>query len=518
MRKITLINVDDSIGNFGIRKIASFIRQNGYRVDQIFLVSNDTTTFKYRFQATFGAEIDEGVKNQILEMVKGSVCVGMSCMTNHHRRAGLLSRAIKEKYPEKKVVLGGAHATIVQEDAIEDFDAVCVGEGEKAFLEYLQRLEMNQNVSTVKNFIVKVGDKIIKNSNRPLLSNKELEEMPFMDYGLKDNYIQEGSKIIKFSEEHQYKYSGPHYRVMYSLGCPFRCTYCSNNIMFKIDKNYSKLRRPSVDYFIQGLLNIKKTYPDITTFFLTDDAFFSLSTKEIQYFAEQFRNKIGLNLKITGAIPTSITEEKIHVLIGAGLKHVRMGIQSGNPRTLDLYGRKISPPRMIKAMDTLSKFKKYLIPTECDIILDNPFETSDDLKETILFLDKLPRPYFLNTFSLEYLPKTSLTKKAIDEKYVESDSRNDLLCKFPKGTFPNLLISLYGVFKMPSFVIKYLVNSKIMNSDMQFTALIKMLKFFNFSKRAFYFSLHGDFYFLTPKYCKMLNRLHYLGRKAIKKL
>ena len=79
-----------------------------------------------------------------------------------------------------------------------------------------------------------------------------------------------------------------------------------------------------------------------------------------------------------------------------------------------------------------------------DIILDNPWETDEDIIETLIFLSKLPTPFEVSGFSLVFFPGTALYRKAKEEGIVKDDL-NDVYRKYfrePKKTYFNALFFL----------------------------------------------------------------------------
>ena len=75
------------------------------------------------------------------------------------------------------------------------------------------------------------------------------------------------------------------------------------------------------------------------------------------------------------------------------MNRVRMGIQSGSEAILDFYKRP-TPPDHREATEVIGSFApKYHIPPAYDIIIDNPFETRQDLLDTLELLYRMRRPY-----------------------------------------------------------------------------------------------------------------------------
>jgi len=100
-----------------------------------------------------------------------------------------------------------------------------------------------------------------------------------------------------------------------------------------------------------------------------------------------------------------VDEEKIALLVDAGMKRVRMGIQTGSIETLHkVYKRPGSQEQLARAVSILSKFTDKIDPPSYDFIVDNPWENDEERYKTLEFLVNIPRPFTLLTFSLTYYP------------------------------------------------------------------------------------------------------------------
>ena len=92
-----------------------------------------------------------------------------------------------------------------------------------------------------------------------------------------------------------------------------------------------------------------------------------------------------------------------------------MGIQSGSQRTLDLYRRPFSNEQVQQAAALLNRYSDSIPAPQYDMILDNPWETEEDLADGLRLLSRLPVPFHLQLFSLSLYPGTELQEKAEDE-------------------------------------------------------------------------------------------------------
>ena len=156
-----------------------------------------------------------------------------------------------------------------------------------------------------------------------------------------------------------------------------------------------------------------------------------MSLDEIKEFSKKYKERIGLPLWITGATPTTLTKEKLSSLVDAGLVELRMGIQSASENGKKLYGRPHSNHKVANAVKMVNEHRDK-VKASYDIILDNPWETDEDLIETVMFLSKLPTPFILNLFSLVYFPETELYIKAKKEGIIK-DELNDIYRKYFLG-------------------------------------------------------------------------------------
>ena len=134
-------------------------------------------------------------------------------------------------------------------------------------------------------------------------------------------------------------------------------------------------------------------------------------TRELRAFAEAYRKEVGLPFECLGS-PVRITEEKLDVLVNAGLWRVRMGIECGSERVKkEVYERHMTNEVVIRAARAINKYP-HVVPYYF-IIISNPYEETGDLVETARFLSGLPSPYFLQAFSLIFFPGTALYDRAV---------------------------------------------------------------------------------------------------------
>ena len=154
------------------------------------------------------------ILDQVTFLCRGSDLVGVTLMTNFFDGAVQVTERIKRDL-DVPVIWGGVHPTIRPQESLEYADIVCVGDGEDAVLELMDRMAAGRDWSDIPNLWIKRGDVIVRNPPRPLQSNLDIYPPP--DYSL------EGSPLILFEGIIQPLNTGDHQtvpRTGYSLPLP----------------------------------------------------------------------------------------------------------------------------------------------------------------------------------------------------------------------------------------------------------------------------------------------------------
>ena len=96
-----------------------------------------------------------------------------------------------------------------------------------------------------------------------------------------------------------------------------------------------------------------------------------------------------------------------------------IGLQTGSERTLrDVYQRKHSQKAFLNCAQLLDEND---IPAIYDIIVDNPYETTADTKETVEVISELPSTAYLSLASLTFYKYAGLYDKAKADGFAVDD-------------------------------------------------------------------------------------------------
>ena len=507
--KIVLISPYADLQSFGIRTLSASLKKNHHNVDLVFLTKN------------FGERYEYNVLEELSRLSSVADLIGISLMSNYLENAIQITEELK-KICNVPIIWGGVHPTIRPNECLKYVDIVCIGEGEDVLLELTNKINKVDHYYNILGIHFKDGNKIIQNQLRPLIIN--LDDIPYPDYDYRTHYILDKNSIQLMDYNLFKVYYGRSYTTLPTRGCPYQCTYCCNNTLNKMFSGQKLVRKRSIDNIITELILAKKTIPFLEEIKFDDDAFFTLSIDEIKDFSEKYKENINLPLIITGTTPSTVNHKKISFLVDAGLYSIRMGIQTGSERTKKIYNRSFSNTQIINAVNIINQYKT-IRDIQYDIILDNPWETDEDLYETLIFLTKLPTPFRLSIFSLNFYPGTELYEKAKNEGIIKNDF-DDIYRKhyhnLNKTVINNLffLLSIYASsgISIPTIIIILLFNKKIQCFHLHWFIYIP-LKFFSyliiikgvlkyFLKESFKDIIKGDW----SRIKKIINRyLHFLS-------
>lgn len=313
-----------------------------------------------------GHEVYLGILNR--EEIIGKISkikpevVAYSATTGEHKYYLELNKIIKSRFRNIFSIMGGAHSTFYPECINEStLDAICIGEGEEAFIELLEKRARGEEISSVRNIMTSSSP---FSGVRDLL--EDLDSLPFPDRDL----------FYKNTEMGQF----PLKSFITSRGCPYTCTYCFNHSFRKLYSDKGKiLRRHSVAYVIDEILQVKREYPLRFVKFY-DDIFAYKVDKWIEEFARRYKKDVNLPFHcLTRA--DLIDEKTIRLLKSAGCVSVSMSIEAGNAFFRNqVLKRDMTEEDIIQAF---SLCRKYGINTFSNSIVGLPFSKIENEIETL---------------------------------------------------------------------------------------------------------------------------------------
>ena len=470
-----LISPYEEIHSCGVRAIASYLKNKGVNVKLIFCPTQ--SRFDAYFRQKSDAILPDSIVKDISRLSSDAMCIGISLMTDHFNGVMSLTKKLKENLPEVPILWGGIHPTIQPEECTNYADYVCIGEGYEPVHELLLSLSEGEKYPDISGINYRRDNEFISNKLRHPIP--DVDDLPFMDYGIDNHYMRKKDSIIPMTSSLLNRHLGFWYTSFFTHGCPFSCSFCCNSVFHKLNSGYRKIRKHSPEYIAEEIKYIRNMHSFVKMVKFNDDCIMSLTEEEMERFAKLQALNGVTPFVATGMNPSLVTEQKVAILVRAGLKRARIGIQTGSEKiSKEIYNRKNSNENIIRASQILAKFSKQLVPTSYDIILDNPWETPENLVETLSMISQLKPPRLLNTYSLTLYPNTEIYSKAQDSNYINISedslgySKNFLDWS---SNYLNCLIALQGLGLIPAFMRKHLLNGKMAKTNPAVPAAIKSL-------------------------------------------
>src|SRR5947209_6524670 len=164
--------------------------------------------------------ITPNFQNRVIEEMRDAICLAVSLVTGPMIKETIqVAKAAKALYPDKPVVLGGWHPSLLPDQTLAAtcVDIVVKGQGEDAMLEIAERLLAGETMEGVPGVGYKQDGRLRLNPPRPL---KPISELPPKAYHLADFDAYQrvcGRRWAMYTS---------------SLACPYSCAYCTNDAVY----------------------------------------------------------------------------------------------------------------------------------------------------------------------------------------------------------------------------------------------------------------------------------------------
>jgi radical SAM superfamily enzyme YgiQ (UPF0313 family) len=319
--------------NHGIGSISSVLKKNGHTVYYLDCRRlkgwNDLTTHIYNINFDIAL---------------------LSIATVDFDAAVKISKIIKSKDHNLKIMVGGPHPTLMTEQTlnIQEFDYVFTHEAE---ITLPQVLESYPHIS-----------RLIKGE-----MPANLDALPFVDRSLSPKGETPWFKgLMK-----------PYFAITASRGCLYNCAFCqpAERALFG-----NKVRKRSIDNILDELDFLHKDY-NMKSFMIHDDCF----TQYASWVEEFCNKKMKRNLMQPFACQSRADiicnhPEIISKLKDAGLKWVLIGFESGSNRMLSYINKGTSVSQNICAANICHQIGINIF---ANYMFGLPTETNDEMKQTL---------------------------------------------------------------------------------------------------------------------------------------
>lgn len=408
--KIVLINISGRLSSDGSRLISALLKRAGHHVTCIFLSRTEPLDYKP----------DE--LEPLSKILKEGELVMVAVHSSYAIRAIQVTEFVHRKFPGLKVIWGGPHCISVPELGLRYADGICFSEGDQVVVDFVNKIEAGENYLNTPNMAFNVNG--LNKVNKALAPFADLDSLPYYDYNLDDQFLLDQglfqmTKALLKERLAGYPYPVPTLFFLTSRGCPHNCSYCNNSRYINLFGR-NTMRFYSIDRIVEELEYTLDHLNFIEVVVFGDDDFFMRSRKQLEHLANTYKKKIGLPFGIAVSANT-YRKEKVEILLDAGLKVIQLGVQSGSQRTLDeVYNRKIKISKTKDVVRQMASYHKtHGLDVLLDFIIDNPYETRDDIIQTYKFILDLPLHVRINIFFLAFFPGTPIYNRALKDGIIK---------------------------------------------------------------------------------------------------
>lgn len=397
----------------GAKYLASALEKKGYRVHILFFMEFDSAN------PSRPSEQEFELAGELIRKINPAY-IGFSVMSSlYWESVTMLNQYLRGQF-DIPIIWGGVYATLFPERSLEYADYVIQGEGEAAIAELLEALDQQSDPSHIPNLAMKnsQGEAVI-NPVRPLEQN--LDSFGYPSIGFERIYNITGN-ALKTGDPQLHGFT---YELTASRGCPFNCSYCNSTNLKRLYQGKGKfVRMRSVDNVMEELHEAKARIPRMKVIHFWDEIF-SSDGRWVEEFARRYEKEIAVPFRIWGH-PTMIREEPIRRLVKAGLYQVVIGIQSGSPSVRkEVFHRDESQEAIIRCSQVLAKCR---VPKVIyDLILQHPFESLEQLKESYQLCMRLAPPFELQIHNLNFFPGTDIVQIALDRGLYNMEQLESLM-------------------------------------------------------------------------------------------
>lgn len=350
--RVLLVGFEDQ-DNLGLRYLSSRLRQEGHRT-RIVAVS--------------------GGPGPVLEAVRelDPHVVGFSLIFQYlvPEFAKLLA-SLRSSKVTAHLTMGGHYASFEHEAllaAIPELDSVVRFEGEETLLELSERLAEGAPWTDIAGIVFRAGDGVVTNATRK--GRDSLDELPWPD-----------------REDIEYeKQPLPTASMLGSRGCPWKCSFCS--IITFYEGNGTKGRRRRSPSDVVDEIEYLHRKRGVRVVLWQDDDFLAGGPAAIRWAHdiahESVRRRLhhGVRWKFS-CRSDEVREASLGPLVEAGLTHVYLGVESGDPDNLKNMNKLLKPEVHFEAGRILSRFN---LSFDFGFMILEPWSTLATVRNNVAFL------------------------------------------------------------------------------------------------------------------------------------
>lgn len=364
----------------GLAYLAAVLEQAAIRVTVVDAIAEGIDDIRqsdgYDYQGLTVAET-------VSRIAPDATLVGVSCMfTQDWPFLRRLIAAIRERFPTVPIVAGGEHITALPEFSLRDapgLDLCVLGEGEATLVELATVLRPgtrrtgHERLAGIAGLAMLDGDRLVITPPRARIRLVDQLPQPAWHLFPMEAYLS--------SRNAHGVYLGRSIGILATRGCPYKCTFCSNPLMYgnlwlardpgdvldEIDEVISRYRVENVDFY------------DLTMI---------VRRRWVLEFCRLIEER---GLDFHWQLPTGTRSEVIDAEVSAalyrtGCRSVTYAPESGSPETLAAIKKQVN---LAGVSSSVRDAVRAGITVKCNLIIGFPHERRRHVWQTMRFAWRL---------------------------------------------------------------------------------------------------------------------------------
>lgn len=318
----------------------------------------------------------------ILREVEDALLLGISVLTGPHIGTAVrICKAVKKLRPTTPIVFGGWHASLATQQTLQEpyVDAIVRGQGELSLLELAQRIADGRDWHGIRGISFKDADgRIVHEPERPVA---DINSLPRPAYHMSDPGIYAAASGVR-----QLAYTS-------SVGCPYQCNYCTDQVFYK-----RRFNAYHVERVVDDLAELVPRYniehvPLFDSNFLVDRKRAVAIAKGIIASGVKFR----WDFQTSTDFLALMSEDDVRLLAESGVRHIGFGTESASQEVLALMNKRFQ--HVDQMVETARKTNQAGIHVVFNIILGYPGETESQRQQTFCVMSDIAKEYANVSFS-----------------------------------------------------------------------------------------------------------------------
>ena len=395
----------------GLAYISAALKKKDFKVQIIDAVGNEPDS---RVGYYKGYLVGESLDKIVNKITSATNFIGITVVFTHEWPLVVkLIDLIKNKFPNKKIIIGGEHVSAMPEFclATSKADYIVMGEGEETIVELISDNLIEENkLKKIRGLGYRLENEIFINPRRQ--RRTDLDEIAIPDW-----------QSFEVKKYHQNRFVGGMYSesitvpILATRGCPYQCTYCSAPNMWLprwIPRDPIKVV-DEIEYYKKTFNAKNFPFQDLTAI---------IKKEWIKAFCEEI---IKRNLNITWQLPTGTRSEAIddeisNLLKKSGMTSMAYAPESGSEETRKFIKKKMKTENLFKSINSAAKAGLNIAVF---IVIGFPHDNKKNLRENINFIKRLASQG-VTDMSVGYymaLPGTQLFNSLFDSGKITLDKK-----------------------------------------------------------------------------------------------